>query len=117
MAYLKINNIDFSLMVSGLEVNDTVNYNAQTNAAGNTVVDYINRKKTIKADFIPLTNNQMWALQDMINKFSVSITYLNPATNALDSINCIIPAASVRYYTIQADKVLFNACSLEFIEL
>lgn len=117
MAYLKINNVDFSAYVNELAVNKTASYNAQTNAAGNTVVDLINHKRTIKVGIIPLTKEVMANLQAAINAFSVSITFLNPQTKALDTIDCIIPESNVEYYTIQADKVLFDAFSLEFIEL
>mgnify|MGYP003291495799 CR=1 FL=1 len=48
MAYLKIDNTDFSMYVSGLKVGKKSNYNAQTNAAGDTVIDFIN------SHFIPL---------------------------------------------------------------
>lgn len=117
MAYLKINDIDFSMYVNELAVNNTASYNAQTNAAGNTVVDFINHKKTIRVGIIPLTSEVMANLQAVINAFNVSVTYLNPQTKALDTINCIIPANNVEYYTIQANKVLFDAFSLEFVEL
>lgn len=59
MAYLKIDNTDFSMYVSGLKVGSKSNYNAQTNAAGNTVVDYINSKKTIAVNIIPLDDAAM----------------------------------------------------------
>ena len=39
MAYFKINDIDFSDYVSELKVNKSANYNVQTNAAGDSVVD------------------------------------------------------------------------------
>lgn len=117
MAYLKINNVDFSMYVNKLEVSKVSNYNAQTNAAGNTVVDYINRKHTITVGIIPLDAAAMVALQAELAKFSVSITFLNPTTKTLDTINCIIPEDNIEYYTIQAGKVMFNAFTLEFMEL
>lgn len=117
MAYLKLNNVDFSSYTNELEVSDTVNYNAQTNAAGNTVVDYINRKKTIRVGIIPINNSVMKQLKAVLDAFSVSATYLNPNTGALDTINCIIPASSVKYYTIQANKVMFEAFTFELLEL
>lgn len=117
MAYLKLNDIDFSMYVNELSVDKIANYNAQTNAAGNTVVDYINHKRTIKAGIIPLTDEAMAQLQQIISSFNVTVTFLNPDTKALDSASCIIPASAVNYYTIQAGKVLFDAFSLEFQEL
>lgn len=117
MAYFKINNVDFSPYVNKLIVNKEANYNAQTNAAGNTVVDLINHKRTVEVGIIPLTNEAMAQLMALLDNFNVTITYLNPNTKALDTINCIIPSSNVDYYTIQANNVLFNAFSLEFIEL
>ena len=47
MAYFKINNIDFSKYVNALRVTEQANYNLQTNAKGDGVTDYINKKRTI----------------------------------------------------------------------
>lgn len=118
MAYFKIGNIDFSQYVNELKVNKQANYNAQTNAAGNTVVDFINHKRTIQVGIIPLDSAAMESLQAAINAFNVSISFRNPQTGALEqNVNCIIPSSNVEYYTIQADKVLYKAFSLDFIEL
>ena len=118
MAYFKINNTDYSAYVNELEVDSKANYAAQTNAAGNTVVDYINTKRTIKVGIIPVDSAAMMELQEAIASFNVSITFLNPKTNALEeNLPCIIPDNSVEYYTIQANKVSFNAFKLNFIEL
>ena len=118
MAYFKIDNTDFSMYVNELKVNKEVNYNAQTNAAGNTVVDYINAKRTIEVGIIPLDSAAMTALQTAIDAFSVSISFRNPKTGALETgVNCIIPNNEIEYYTIQVGKVMYKAFSLEFIEL
>ena len=117
MAYIKINNIDFSMYCNKLNVSKQATYNAQTNAAGNTVVDYINHKRVIKVGIIPLDDTAMLNLQTELDKFQVSVTFLNPNTKAMETINCIIPEANIEYYTIQANKVSFNAFELDFIEL
>lgn len=118
MAYLKIDNVDFSMYVNELKVNNTHKYNAQENAAGDTVVDYINKKRTITVGIIPLNSAAMANLQSAIDKFNVSISYRDPQTNELETgVNCIIPTSEVEYYTIQANKVLYNAFTLTFIEL
>ena len=118
MAYFKIGNTDFSMYVNELKIAKEANYNAQTNAAGNTVVDYINSKRVITVGIIPLNDNAMAQLQAAIDAFSVSISFRNPKTNALEeNISCIIPSSEINYYTIQAGKVLYNAFSLDFIEL
>lgn len=118
MTYFKINNVDFSHYVSALKVETTNNYNAQTNAAGNTVIDYINSKRTIEVGIIPLNDADMKALQQAIGAFNVSISFMNPKTGAIENnVNCIVPSDGVDYYTIQSGKVMFKAFTIQFVEL
>lgn len=115
--YFKIGNNDYSMFVNSLKVSTNTNYNGQTNAAGNTVVDLINKKRTIEVGIIPLNDVIMKQLKADIAKFNVNISYLDPDTGLLGVANCIIPSNEVEYYTVQADRVLFNAFSLTFEEL
>lgn len=117
MAYFKIGSTDFSNIVNELKVDSTSNYNSQTNAAGDTVVDYINTKRIIEVGIIPLDDTDMANLQTAINDFKVMISFRNPRTNALETIFCIIPESGVEYYTIQANKVMYKAFRIKFIEL
>lgn len=118
MAFFKINNIDFSMYVNSLKVESNVNYTAQTNAAGNTVVDYINTKREIEVGIIPLNDEAMKALQAVISAFNVSVSFLNPNTATLEeSVNCIIPKNGVEYYTIQNGNVSFKQFTIKLIEL
>lgn len=118
MAYFTINGNDFSMYVSGLKILRAANYSAQTNAAGDTVVDYINHKRTIEVTIIPLNSEVMETLQALISELAVDISYRNPQTGEPSgNIHCIIPEQEVEYFTIQADRVLFNALTLKFIEL
>lgn len=118
MAYFKINDKDFSLCVNSLKVDKNPVYTSQTNAAGNTVVDFINAKRTVTVGVIPLSGEDMKTLQTEVDKFSVTISFINPITNAIEEgVACIIPSNSVEYYTIQADNILLNAFTLTFTEL
>lgn len=118
MRYFKIGNYDFSDYVNKLEIKDKANYTAQTNAAGDTVVDYINRKRQITVGIIPLNAEIMEDLLTEIAYFNVEISFLNPKTRKLEErVNCIIPDSAVSYYTIRADKTSFNAVTLTFTEL
>jgi hypothetical protein len=112
-----MNGKDFSTYCNELKVESKANYNAQTNAAGDTVVDYINTKRTITAGIIPLNDTIMYNVLAEVNKFSVRLTFLDPRTKALSWVDCIIPSNGVEYYTIQDGKVLYNAMTLTFIEL
>lgn len=118
MTYFKINDVDFSMYVNELKINKEANYNAETNANGDTVVDYINSKREIEVGIIPLNDDDMSSILNAINGFNVSISFLNPLTKQLeDNVNCIIPNSNVEYYTIQVNKVMYNAMTLTFIEL
>ena len=118
MAYFKINGIDYSNYVNALKINKECNYTAQNNAAGDTVVDYINSKRTVEVGIIPLNANVMAQLQTAIDNFSVSISFRNPNTNSLEeNVSCIIPSTGVDYYTIQVNKVMYKAFTLKFTEL
>ena len=118
MAYLIIGDKDFSAYVNELTINKSANYNAQTNAAGDTVIDYINSKRTITVGFIPMNDANMIKVLNAIDKFNVSLSFRNPRTNLMEeNINCIVPQDEIKYYTIQQGKVLYNAFSIDFIEL
>lgn len=118
MAYLTMNGVDFSPYVNDLKVTNTHRYNAQTNAAGNTVVDYINKKRTFEVGIIPVDDTVMANLQDVLNGFNVTLAFRNPQTNTLEeNVNCIIPMNAVAYYTIRTDKVTYDAFVLNIQEL
>ena len=118
MAFFKIGNNDYSMFTSELKVAVNHNYNMQTNAEGNSVVDYINKKRSVQVVIIPLNDENMARLQADINAFNVSISFLNPETKALETgVNCIIAKNEAEYYTIQETKTMFKAISLTFEEL
>lgn len=118
MEYFKIGDIDFSAYVNKMKVTKSANYNAQTNASGNTVVDLINHKRTIEVGIIPLDSEAMVNLQNAFDAFNVSISFRNPQTGELErNVNCIIPSSNVEYYTIQAGKVMYKAFTVKFDEL
>lgn len=118
MNYFKINDVDFSTYVNKLEVSKVAHYNAQTNAAGNTVVDFINHKRTISVGIIPLSNEDIIPLLNAIAQFNVKVSFRDPHTGVLaEDVDCIIPSEAISYYTIQANNVRFNAFTLTFTEL
>lgn len=118
MTYFKIGDKDFSNRVSSLKIQKTSVYNAQTNANGDSVIDYINSKRTIDVGIIPLDAKELLEIQSAIAPFNVSLSFLNPETNTLETnVNCIIPQNDVDYYTIRADKTLTKAMNLSFTEL
>ena len=91
MTYFKLNNIDFSQYVTKLQVGTKHNYKQRTNASGNLMVKYINTKKVIQVGIIPLDEATLKSLVNEIDKFTVSISYLDLETVGLKTIICIVP--------------------------
>lgn len=117
-SYFKINDVDYSKYVESLKIKKSANYNAQTNAAGDTVVDYLNTKRQIEVGIITIDEADAKAILNACAAFNVSISYRDPATGALaESVNCIIPSTDVDYFTIRNDKVMLNDFKLKFTEL
>ena len=118
MAYFKINDVDFSIYVNSLKVTKNHVYKSQTNAAGNTIVKYVNTKRVVNVGIIPLNATAMKNLQTAIASLTTNISFQNPDTGALETISCMLPSNAVEYYTIQgANNTKFKACQLQFTEL
>lgn len=116
--FFKINNNDYSQYVNKLLIGKEHQYKSMTTAAGNTIVKYVNSKRSIEVGIIPLDGEAMKNLLADVNQFQVSISYRDPETNELaEGVNCIIPNHLVEYYTIQADGVSYKAFSLQIKEL
>lgn len=118
MAYFKIGEHDYSDYVRGLEIKTVANYSARVNAAGDSVVDYVNKKRQIEVGFIHLTSEQIIPLLEDLNSFNVVLSFREPITGALTTgVNCIVPSFNPEYYTIQQNKVMFKEFSITFEEL
>jgi len=115
MAYFKIYNpvtqvtTDYSQYVNKLSVTTNHKYTARENAIGNLLVKYITSKKNIQVGIIPLDASSLQTLMTDINSFEVSVTYLDPELNSTTTIDCIIPANSIEYYTIRAGNTMTKA--------
>lgn len=116
--YFKINNKDFSDLVSGLKVGyeTLVSDKSGRNAAGDTVIDIINRKIKVYITFRHTTNAEMKSLLDAIKDYVVSVQFLDPKTNTLQTIQAYTGTPEPEYYTI-SDKTIYKPMNLNFIEL
>ena len=88
MVYFKVGNTDFSNLVSSLKVGyeTLVSDNSGRNAAGNTVIDIINRKIKVYVEFRPMLDSHMNSLLTAIKDYVVNVSYLDPETQALKTI-------------------------------
>lgn len=118
MTYFKLNGVDYSAYVSGLTVSKSANYNSQTNARGDTLVDKLNDKRTLEVEIICLTDAIAAEILAATANLQVSVAYLDPETQSLMEGNgWILPSYKVQYYTIQNSKVLLKSFKLKFQEL
>lgn len=118
MAYLKVNGTDYSDLVSGLKIGyeTLVSDNSGRNAAGNTVIDVINRKIKVYVTLRHTTDTEMNSFLKSIKNYVVDITFLDPETKTLKTINAYTGTPEPEYYTI-SDKTIYKPMSLNFIEL
>ena len=73
MAYFMIGSTDLSSYTSKLSVKYVHSYSSQTNAIGDTLVDYITRKRQVEVEIIALDDSTVKTILDTINDFAVSI--------------------------------------------
>lgn len=117
--YFKINNVDFSHLVSGLRVGHEVLVSEESgrNANGDTVIDVVNRKVKLYVSFRHMTDAEMQSLLAAVEDYVVNVTYLNPKTKGLTTIQTYIGTPEPEYYTIQPGMVIYNPMELNFIQL
>ena len=115
--YFAINGYDFSPYINELKVSYKHKYNSLTNAAGDTVVDLINNKRTIEVGIIPVDSEAMKFLSQVLGYFEANITYRDPIMQTMETCHCACPTYEVSYYTIQKSKVMYKGFKLKFQEL
>ena len=116
--YFKINNQDFSGLVSGLKIGfeTLVSENSGRNAAGDTVIDVVNKKTKVYLTLRHTTASEMKSFLSAIQDYVVSVSFLNPKTQAMTTITAYTGTPEPEYYTI-SDKTVYKPLSLNFIEL
>lgn len=118
MNYFKINNKDYSHLVSGLKVayEVLVSDNSGRNANGDTTIDIINRKRKISVTLRHTTHAEMADFLNAIESYVVDISFLDPKTNTIKNATTYIGTPEPEYYTI-SDKTIYKPMSLNFVEL
>ena len=117
--YFKINDIDFSSFVSQMRIGyeTLVSDKSGRNAAGDTVIDIVNRKYKLYITFRHTTDAEMQSLLDAIANYVCNVTFRNPKTNELETITAYTGTPEPDYYTIQPTLIVYKPLSLNFIEL
>lgn len=117
--YFKINNTDFSSLVSGLKVGyeTLVSDQSGRNAAGDTVIDVINKKIKVYVTLRHTTDQEMGNFLAAIQGYVVNVSFRDPVTKILKTVSAYTGTPEPEYYTIQPDHVIYKPLSLNFIEL
>lgn len=117
MTIFKINNVDFSDLVAGMKVGyeTLVSDSSGRNANGDTVIDVINMKRKL---YITLRHTMVAEMQNFlaaVAPYQVTVEYLDPRTNTLQTANVYTGTPEPEYYNLS--KSLYKPMSLNFIEL
>ena len=117
MTIFKIGSADFSGLVSGLKVGyeTLVSNNSGRNANGDTVLDVINLKRKIYVTLRHTTVAEMQNFLAAVKPFQVTVSYLDPMTNTLESADTYIGTPEPEYYNV--NRSIYKPLSLNFIEL
>lgn len=116
MAYFKINGTDFSHYVNKLKIGLQHKYSSTDTASGKVSAKYRDSSYIVEVGIIPLDADAMKSLQTYISQFALQISFLDPTTEELKDIDCILTNSTVDYYTIQEGNTKFKAFSLTFTE-
>ena len=117
MVIFKIGSYDFSDLVSGLKVGyeTLVSDSSGRNAAGDTVLDVINMKRKIYVTLRHTTIAEMRSFLSAIEDYTITVSYLDPKTNSMQSAQVYTGTPEPEYYNVSHS--LYKPMSINFIEL
>jgi hypothetical protein len=117
MTIFKINGVDFSGLVSGLKVGyeTLVSDSSGRNANGDTVLDVINMKRKVYVTLRHTTVAEMSSFLSAIAPYQVTIEYLDPRSNTMQTADTYTGTPEPEYYNVS--RSLYKPLSLNFIEL
>lgn len=112
MAYLKINDTDYSHLVNKLSITTKQKYTARESANGDLLVKYITAKRNIQVGLRPLEASAAIGIISAISgasSMNVKVDFLDPSTDSLSTAYCIVPTNSVEYHSINSNGTLLKA--------
>jgi hypothetical protein len=117
--YFAINGTDFSDLVSTLKIGyeTLVSSDSGRNAAGNTIIDIVNKKIKVYTGLKYTTQSEMKRFLSAINDYVVQVSFRDPKSGNMKTITAYTGTPEPEYYTIQDGYVLCKPMDLNFIEL
>jgi hypothetical protein len=118
----KIGDADFSGLISGLKVGyeTLVSDSSGRNANGDSVIDIINTKRKLYVTLKYTFADEMERFLDAIEPFTVEVSFMDPRSHQLTTIDAYIGTPEPEYYSINEsnpNKSIYKPLSLNFIEL
>ena len=116
---LSINGVDVSDLVQGMKVGyeTLVSEDSGRNAAGDTVIDIINRKIKLYVTFRPMSGSDMSRLLGSMESYVVTVGFRDSKTNATRTITAYTGSPTPEYYWVLGNQALYKSFDLNFIEL
>lgn len=114
MAYLKINDIDYSQYVNKLSITTKQKLTQRENASGNMLIKYMTQKHQIQVGLKPLDAGAATAILQHIDgarSINVKVQFLDPVKNTLSTAICYVPVNTVEYQQINSNGTLLKAIS------
>ena len=87
------------------------------NAAGNAIINIVNRKVKLNCTFRPMSDSEMHSLMALVEPFVVSVYYWDTKTETQLTKTMYINTPSTDFYSNANNSGLFNDFSLNFIEV
>lgn len=87
------------------------------NAAGNAIINIVNRKVKLNCVFRPMSDSEMQTLLALVEPFVISVYYWDTKTQTQLTKSMYINTPSTDFYSNANNKGIFNEFSLNFIEL
>lgn len=117
--YFAIDGQDYSDLVSGMKVGyeTLVSEDSGRNAAGDTVLDIVNRKIKLYINLRHTTGAEMSEFLSAIENFICEVSFMNPLTGDIETILAYTGTPEPEYYTLQPTITIFKPLEINFIQL
>jgi hypothetical protein len=120
MEILKIGGIDFSHLIAhnGYAYSPNIIVGEGRDIRGNLTIDILNKKKKIFCKFKPMSEAELKPLLKAIEPYVVTVDFLNPELDSLDSMTAYVGEQKYEYYWVLPDGTKqINGFQINFIEL
>lgn len=119
MEYFGINGVDFSHMVSSHKIGyeTLVSDKSGRNAAGDSVIDVVNRKRKLYITFRHTTGEEMAELLHAIADYVITVQYFDAKGEEVLDFTAYHGTPEPELYTKQGEHIIYKPMALNFIEL